>query len=341
MEHRKIVDENINKIDKKELEGLLNLLATTYVGRKKSLTEEKVAQLKEQFIALLNKKKESTSKYTYEAMLRLIERFESVLHLPGVMDEIKYGNISSKDFVQKYRKALMGQERQRFDMSYLYDARTISNKSTNPYMPNEKLNLRLDNQFSRTFITRDNRIVVISSIGTLDYQTGIKVVYDYLNLFRVYQETGDPNQKWKVDYIYSKLNLYDMDRDVEFKNAVLEGLLDSENIDRANCGGYVGKVCLHKRENEKDAIHSEKMDSGEYTYRLTDNYVLVYDEVEATAAMNTPTSQIEQNEKAKRQNSGRNYIQEYRTDKHVNIRGQNRDRGKENSDTGKNFETER
>ena len=80
MEHRKIVDANINRVDKKELEGLLNLLATTYVGRKNSLTEAKAAQLKEQFIALLNKKKDSTSKDTYEAMLRLIERFERVLH---------------------------------------------------------------------------------------------------------------------------------------------------------------------------------------------------------------------------------------------------------------------
>lgn len=341
MEHRKIVDANINRVDKKELEGLLNLLATTYVGRKNSLTEAKAAQLKEQFIALLNKKKDSTSKDTYEAMLRLIERFESVLHLPGVMDEIKYGNINSKNFVQKYRKALMGQERQRFDMSHLYDARTISNRPSDPYMPNEKLSLHLDNQFSRTFITRDNRIVIISPVGTLDYQTGIKVVYDYLNLFRVNQETGNPEQKWKEDYIYSKLNLYDMDRDEEFKNAVLEGLLDIENIDRANCGGYVGKVCLHKRADDKDAIHSEKMDGGEYTYRLTDNYVLVYDEVEVTAAMNMPTSQITQSKESKKKDNAKHYMKEYESNKYTNLNTKNRNSEKKSNNSRRDYDTER
>ena len=48
----------------------------------------------------------------------------------------------------------------------------------------------------------------------------IPVKYQKPDLW-INQETGNPEQKWKEDYIYSKLNLYDMDRDEEFKKMIV------------------------------------------------------------------------------------------------------------------------
>ena len=86
--------------------------------------------------------------------------------------------------------------------------------------------------------------------------------------------------------------MHDLETNEELRHAIIEDLLDKDNIDRANCGGYVGEVCKQSRTDENDVIHSEKITSTGYTYRLTDNYVLVYDDTEVSAAINMPTSKI-------------------------------------------------
>ena len=279
------------QVDKKKIESLLNLLLTTYLGRRKTLDFEKAAVLKEQLINFIERGKNTVSPETYDKMLRVVDRFDRLLKLPGVMDEIKYSGINSKEFLQKYRRALMGNERTKYDMSDLYSTKAVAFKP-NTYLPNEKLTLHLNNSFTKTFVTRDGRMVFITPVGTLDYQRSIKVWYDYLTLFKVSQEREKMSGKFDTDFIYSKFNLHDLENNEELKYAILEGLLDKDNIDKANCGGYVGAVCKQSKTDENDTVHSENITDTGYTYRLSDNYVLVYDDTEVSAAINMPTSKI-------------------------------------------------
>ena len=298
---------NSGQIDKKKIESLLNILLTTYWGRRKTLDLEKAAVLKEQLINFLDRGKDTVSSETYDKMMRIIDRFDRLLKLPGIMDEIKFGNINSKQFLEKYRKAIMGNERTKYDMSDLYTSKAIAFKP-NTYLPNESLTLHLNNPFTKTFVTRDGRMVFITPVGTLDYQSGIKVCYEYLTLFKVSQEREKMSGKFDTDFIYSKFNLHELDNNDELKYAILEGLLDKDNIDKSNCGGYVGEVCKQSMIGENDTIHSEQISKTGYTYRLSDNYVLVYDDTEVSAAINMPTSKIKLKQQEDKEESAEQYF---------------------------------
>lgn len=292
MDIKNKVYANNEHIDKKKIESLLNILTTTYLGRRKSLSVEKLDELKQQFIKLIERGKDTVPSATYERMLRIVDRFDTLLKLPGIMDKIKYGNINSKHFLEMYRRAIMGNERTKYDMSDLYSAKAIAFKP-NTYLPNENLRLSLNNDFTKTFVTRDGRIILITPVGELDYQSGIMVLHDYLTLFKVTQERESKSGKFDTDFVYSKFNLHELEENEELRHAIIDDLLDRDNIDKANCGGYVGEVCKQTKTDEDDVIHSEKIDRTEYTYRLSDNYVLTYDETSVSAAINMPTSKVD------------------------------------------------
>ena len=83
------------------------------------------------------------------------------------------------------------------------------------------------------------------------------------------------------------------------------------------------------------------MDGGEYTYRLTDNYVLVYDEVEVTAAMNMPTSQITQTKEPKKKDNAKHYMKEHESNKYTNLNTKNRNSEKKSNNSRRDYDTER
>ena len=109
-------------------------------------------------------------------------------------------------------------------------------------------------------------------------------------MYKVQKE--QENGEFSEDYVYSNILIANMD-EPEYREAVLDELLSDNNIGLSNSGGYVGEIALEPREGKDDKLYTEKQKDGRYTYRVSENYVLAYEEEAVTAAINEPARNID------------------------------------------------
>ena len=221
---------------------------------------------------------------------KIIERFYKLMKDPTVISDIKNKRILKKDFLSKYANLILGKDLRKYDMSDLYNSSLIASNKRIPSMKNIKANLRRDNRVTHRFTDNNGNNFSITKIGELNYQefTGLDTG---ISIYEIEQSSkGDETLAKRI--IYSNINIQQMD-DEEYRNLVLHELLGTDNLDKSNCGGYVGEILRRPRKNEQDTLFSESRNSSEYTYRLTDKYVLSFDATAVTASMDMPVNTLQ------------------------------------------------
>lgn len=271
-----------------DVKKLMKLMFTMYVGKIKSGSQ---ADLNDNYALLLTtlenqEKIEPENKETYDKMRQVINSFHNLVTKPDIVDEIRETGIKEEDFVRKYKEEIFGEPKRKYDMNDLYRDDLISrykNDKRKEYITPHSKPLELK------YKDRRNKTVKLSNVAELQY-TGWNGAKANLSMYKVQreQESGE----FTENYVYSNIMIANMD-EPEYRNAVLDELLSENNISLSNVGGYVGEIAYEPKSGEDDKLFTENQKGGRYTYRVSKNYVLAYEDEEVTAAINEPARSID------------------------------------------------
>lgn len=113
----------------------------------------------------------------------------------------------------------------------------------------------------------------ITQIGTLTYKDW-RGMENLVGLPYYKIERRDNLGKISTYKVFSYINIGQMKEDTDYRSAVLDTLLDENNITKTNCGGYIGSI--------------RPIDEGkkiEDTVKANSKYCLVFDSADATAVV--------------------------------------------------------
>lgn len=82
---------------------------------------------------------------------------------------------------------------------------------------------------------------------------------------------------------------------MEYRAAVLEELLSRNNIELSNVGGYIGEIEKAPIDEKEFGKGKEKVMAGNYCYRITPDYMLIYRSAELDAVVRHHRKEIEIN----------------------------------------------
>ena len=105
--------------------------------------------------------------------------------------------------------------------------------------------------------------IVVQEVGKLEYAVG----NESGNIVRRYRvrkemEGKEPSE----EYVFSNIDLYEMEESMEYCEAVLGELLSDNNIGKSNAGGYIGELRDNLGELRRMKIGDE-IDDGDYIYK--------------------------------------------------------------------------
>lgn len=187
-------------------------------------------------------------------------------------------NKFSQEDIDIILRNLLGLEIRDYDKSHLVNLDLNEIKSVTP--KSEKGNQPYP--FGDTTITK---------MGTLTYTTFM----DVKNLVGVQYykiEKQDSKGKTFTYKVFSHINMEQMKEDDDYREAVLETLLDENNMTKTNCGGYIGTIETVERAKElEDSV------------KANSKYALIFNSTEATAVVklrNIVKEKVEQKQKQKK-----------------------------------------
>lgn len=166
----------------------------------------------------------------------------------------------SEDDIDIIIRQVLGLEIREYDKSHLVNLELREIESVNPQ----------PEKTPKSYIYGDT---TITKIGTLTYTDSFGV-HDLPGL--PYYKIERANQKGEViTYkVFSHIDIGLMDDDADYRAAVLETLLDENNITKTNCGGYIGSI---------QTVQEGK--GLEDTVKANSRYSLVFDSTDATAVV--------------------------------------------------------
>lgn len=298
-----------NNSNRSEINLLINTLVNVYFGQKRMLNNEQgLNKLKSVFINMLEAQ-ESKNPHNSELndeLKQVINYFDNLMRDDYVRNRIISGAITKQDFINQFINQMTREntrlenrkntslenrenresgdnKRKINDMSRLYNSDSIIKSEVWPPRTREKVVNHYKDK-------NNNPIDIISNLGSIKYTEGNGLNSEC----RIYKiERPQMNKDENRDdfcYVYTNIKLGYMNKK-SYRDAVLEVLLSPENISQANCRGYIGEI---KREplSKENIQSSEKIDESGYSYRINDEYVLVYDAAAVTASINLPVKQF-------------------------------------------------
>lgn len=133
----------------------------------------------------------------------------------------------------------------------------------------------------------------ITQIGTLTYSDW-EGVEDLAGLPYYKIEKQNDKGEFATYKVFSHINIGKMETDTDYRAAVLDTLLDENNITETNCGGYIGDI--ETVEEGKGQMDNVKANS---------KYSLLFDSTDATAVVKLRNIVKEMQEKETKQNDER------------------------------------
>ena len=275
----------------------------------------------EKEIKMENMRNMISNKFTPEQTentLKMMKKFYEFVGKSDINREIESGKVSTDYLIELFERKFLkeGKEGQRSEeISDEQEQLDGNKKSTNSVIQglkddgiiarNERLQPKIEFSSKQDgvvheFMGSEDRTISIQEIGRLNYTHSINME-DNITKYRITVRSAS-GQMTERD-VYSNINQMKMS-DGEYKRAVLEGLLSSHNLDDLSYDGYIGDIIKRaKAENEKD----DQVINGEFTHRISENYVLRY-----TAEDLTAVSMYEQKRKIGLMNSSKKVAEDDR-----------------------------
>ena len=169
-----------------------------------------------------------------------------------------------ENFTEEEVDIMMGQalglDIREYDKSHLVNLELDEIKSVSPIPAKE----------SKTYIFGSTKL---TQIGALEYTDWMGM--ENLSGLPYYKiEKQNENGEVSIYKVFSHIDIGKMETDVDYRAAVIDTLLDENNITKTNCGGYIGSI--------------EKVEEGrglQDTVIANSKYSLVFDSTDATAVV--------------------------------------------------------
>lgn len=197
----------------------------------------------------------------------------------NIIDKTGKDQFSEED-IDIIMRQVLGLEIRDYDKSHLINLELGEIESVTPHSIEE----------AKTYTYGDT---TITEIGNLTY-TDRMGMEDLAGLPYYKIEKQSQSGKTYTYKVFSHINIGLMETDKDYRSAVLDTLLDENNISKTNCGGYIG------------SIETAEEGSGlEETVKANSRYSLVFDSTDATAVVKLRNIVKEQQDKEAKQKDER------------------------------------
>lgn len=263
--------------------SLISFMITACFGRIVSSDTQKLEQMKPTFKHMLENERKSNPDQdsTYDELETIVDKFFEYISRPDIHDRIVSGEISKNDLSELFFTEGLNMPKRKYDMTDLYREDLIAPSKEHPGRRAVTVHGRTRGGIPYTYQNKDGQNITIKDIGSIGYKEwgGVRAG---LTIYQVAKEQEDGSVVSNI--VCSSISIADMDIP-EYREAVLEELLSSENIIDSKVQPYVGRVKKMERQGRDDQPHTEWQDGTGYYYRVNDLYVLEYDPTELSAVM--------------------------------------------------------
>lgn len=273
--------DNIEKNDYTTPKSLISFMIATSFKRIMNSDLVKLENLKQSFKQMLavERKKHPGKDEMYDELDKLLDDFFEYIKDPTLMKEISEGKISKNELEEKALAEVANIPKRKYDMSDLYRSGLIAPSLSDTDERQVILNGRKGETYA--YYDKLSRPIYITDVGKVVYREWNGIAAEiYVYLIQKQKEDGNLSQ----DLVCSNISIPMME-DPEYREAVLEELLSDDNIKKSNAGAYIGQIDRRKKANSMDKLHAERQNANEYSYRINDKYVLVYDATELSAVI--------------------------------------------------------
>lgn len=215
----------------------------------------------------------------YGELLKIFDKVYELFSDEEIRGIITKNGITAEQFVSKFGERILGDNNRTYNMSELFNESLIAKRNDGTDSRNIKYMAKPG--IERSFKNFEGKQVVIQEIGILYYEEWNKI-RNRVSKYRVMTQISEND--YRVDEIFSNINISRME-EPEYKEAVLEELLSSNNIQLSNGKGYVGEIEPVQCNVKKLEIGQEEKETGSYTYRINDKYSLTYNNDALTAVI--------------------------------------------------------
>lgn len=272
---------NIGRKDGSTPESLINFIITTCYSRIASSDLVKLENLRQSLKHMLSMERKSHpgKDSVYDELDQLLDKFFEYLRKPKLLEDISKGKISRSELEEKVLAEVANIPKRKYDMSDLYSKGLIASSKT---AQNEgKVVLSGKKGITYEYYDKDDRFVSITDVGKVSYQEWNGMKSD-LSVYLIQKQNEDGTLSQNLACTNIIIPMMDNSK---YREAVLDELLSDDNIKKSNAGSYLGKIERRRKADAYDVPHSERQSVNEYSYRIDDEYVLVYDATELSAVI--------------------------------------------------------
>lgn len=263
-----------------------------------------------------NKPTEDSVRLTYNNLRRLLEKgqkpedlviLEEKRHIlemcydlfsdEGFRSIIRRGNLTNKEIAQKASGIILGDKKRKYDMSDKYLKGSVATKR-GQYGAEKK-----DIEFSKIdgnvyeFNNGAEGVINIQEIGQLVYTNAFGVRDNRVKQYKI-TFYGKDNRSKEYN-VFSEIDLEKMEKDSEYREAVLGELLSRNNIELSNSGSYIGSISNTNNDVNPLKIGEEREIGkyADYEYQISENYKIVYDSQDLSAVIDYKKERDKENER--------------------------------------------
>ena len=179
---------------------------------------------------------------------------------------------------------VLGDRKRTYNMSDKFSEDRISTKiNKKSGLPEKAVDfIPLSKKLSITLSDEFGHEISISKTGALSYHDGIiEESIDKYKITKKFSNTHIENYE-----VFSHIDFLKLEKDSNYKQVVLNDLLNINNIELSNTCGYIGEIEDTRHQPKKLEVGEQYFNpNGFYTYQISRNFALTYDYIPLTAVM--------------------------------------------------------
>lgn len=215
----------------------------------------------------------------YRELIDIFDKVYELFRNEELRKVITENEITVEQLVSKFGEKILGDNKRSYNMSEMFNEGLISKKGDSEDSRNIVYKPITGKEHS--FQSLEGKQVVIQKIGRLYYEEWNKIRSE-VSKYRIRRQISEND--YRLDEVFSNIDISEM-QEFEYRYAVLEELLNQNNIQLSNAGGYIGRISKVPNNSKGFEVGSEKMNAGTYLYRINEKYMLDYDNTDLSAVM--------------------------------------------------------
>lgn len=227
----------------------------------------------EGYIKLLDRDSSPANQKQNIEKKRILHNTFAMFNNPMIKKQIEDVRAETKPqpqvFIRAISKALeeriLGDVKRKYNMSKLTSNFTGSAQKDISYKP--------ITQEPRDFENSKGETISIQLLGRLEYLSAKIAAPDYVNKYRVSIPGFNEDMTTYDVFTVIDMNMATDPKHSDYTSAVVDTLLNRNNIELSNANGYIGEITPGSYLD----VNAEKFDLGFYTYQISEKQALVFE----------------------------------------------------------------